>query len=204
MAKAAQIDLMAFPEGETSRLVGLSLWQLRQWAEDLYSPHYAVGFYTFRDLVSLRTLAALRDKTTKAQLVLAGDHLRKYYETPWSRLRFGIGPLRRIYFADPDTGSWLSADEANQRITPVALEEIPAKLEREVRRSRQRRPDTVGKIVRTRGICGNKWRIDGTRITVDTLKPYLTDERSTASILREFPTLKPADIQAVRDYLAVG
>lgn len=195
---------MAFPEGETSRLVGLSLWQLRQWARDLYSPHYAIGFYTFRDLVSLRTLATLRQKTTKRELVRVGRHLRKHYDAPWSSLRFGIGPHDRIYFSDPATGRWLSADESEQNITPLTLDEIPARLERDVRKSRRRNPATIGRVTRTRGICGNRPRVDGTRITVEALKPYLDENLSVALILKEFPTLKRADVDAVRDYLATG
>lgn len=204
MARDSDVAIMAFPEKETSRLVDLSLWQLRHWSRDLYKPHYEIGFYTFRDLVSLRTLATLRQKTTKQQLVRVGEHLRKYYDAPWSSLRFGLGPHRRVYFADPRTGRWLSADEAQQNITPIALDEIPAKLEREVRKARQRDPATIGRVTRTRGICGNRPRIDGTRIAVDALKPYFDEKRSITAILKEFPTLKRADVQAARDYLATG
>ncbi len=197
-------DRMAFSIQEAARLGHVSEWQLRDWSNDLYRPHWKSGLFTFRDLLALRTLSSLREKVSRHELRRAGAAMRKHYAEPWSRLRVGVGPKNRIYFADPKTGAWLSADGIEQRITPEALDHIAEQLERDVRHARQRDPRTYGKITRTRGVCGSRPRVDGTRITVDALRPFIDGSAPDRVILQEFPTLCAADIMAVRNFLAAA
>ena len=111
--------ILGFTRDEATRLSGLSEGQLRDWSDGLYAPHWSSGLYSFLDLVALRTLAKLRKEfgIRPAQLKRASAFLRKHSDRPWSALKLGVGPKKRVYFWDPVAECWLSADDAEQSIT---------------------------------------------------------------------------------------
>lgn len=55
-------------------------------------------------------------------------------------------------------------------------------------------------IEKTPGFCGGDARVAGTRIPVWLLVLHLRSGRADADILRDYPTLSPADLDAVWDY----
>lgn len=200
MSQEAPVEIMAFTAEEASLLSGLSVRQLRDWQAELYAPKWDSGFYSFTDLVALRVLSILRNQHNIPPRVLkkAGAYLKSKHDQPWSGLRLGVGPHRKIEFLDRETGKWHGADAAGQTIATIALDEVRRPLTTAVRKARKRDPKTVGRIDRQRGVCSNDARIAGTRVRVSAVRDCIEDGMSDRDILREFPTLKLADIKAVR------
>jgi uncharacterized protein (DUF433 family) len=58
--------------------------------------------------------------------------------------------------------------------------------------------DDVGKIVRTPGVVGGRFRFAGTRIWVTLVKKMLREGVDDAWILANYPSLTPADLEAAR------
>lgn len=202
MTSVVKEAIMAFDRTEASGLSGLTEHQLRAWSRNLYAPEWrASGFYSFVDLVALRTLGKLRKdfRVRPRELRRVGDYLRKHSDKPWSKLKLGVGPKNRIYFWDPVAKRWLSADGVQQSITVVALDQLAAKLTREVRAARARPKPDLGQFEKARGVCGGRLRFKGTRVTVDAVKSLLHAGQTTRQILAEFPSLSARDVAAARN-----
>jgi uncharacterized protein (DUF433 family) len=203
----ASILHWAFQAEEVERLTKLPGTRLQKWARDFYPPAFGGGLYSFRDLVALRVLAALRldHDVSRQELRRAGEYLRRYSDDPWSKLCVGVAPKdkkrkgTRVAFKNPNTGQWECADETAQELFHIAIAEVFEKTEREVRALRQRTSSDVGRIDRHRGVMGNADCIAGTRIPVSTIADYLDEGRSDWQIIELFPQLTPADIEAVRE-----
>lgn len=200
-------DVGAFTEAQAARVTGLSVRQLRQWARTGMFPatHTAEGgggrrIYSFRDLVGLRTLAAIREvgRVSLTRLREAAGWLKREHETPWSSLKFWVGPKGTLYFGDPKSGAPISAGPPYQAGIPVALDEIVAQVRQQASALRHRAPADVGQIARYRGVMGNARVFAGTRILVQTVAEMLEDGVGVEEILREFPTLTAADVAAAR------
>lgn len=202
-------NIMAFTTPQVVRLTGLSDRVLRYWEQTgVYTashvdPRPRVPFrriYTFRDLVSLRTLALLRreHRVSLDDLLRAGAYLRETYPDrpdPWAALRFGVLG-RRVVFRDPSSGDWMAAAPPGQRVLAIDVAEIARSTEREARHLTARRPETIGQIERNRTVLGNAWRIAGTRIPTSAIRHFHEDGADTATILREYPDLTEEDIAA--------
>jgi uncharacterized protein (DUF433 family) len=60
------------------------------------------------------------------------------------------------------------------------------------------------RIVRDKGICGGEPLFKGTRVTLRTILASLAEGDSVEEILKDFPSLKPEDIQAAIAFAAGG
>ncbi len=60
------------------------------------------------------------------------------------------------------------------------------------------------RIVRNRKICGGTAVIKGTRVTVRTILASLAEGATVNEILKDFPTLKEADVRAVIAFAAAS
>ena len=60
------------------------------------------------------------------------------------------------------------------------------------------------RIMRDKGICGGEAVFKGTRVTLRTVLVSLADGDSADEILKDFPSLKPEDIQAAIAFAAAG
>ena len=60
------------------------------------------------------------------------------------------------------------------------------------------------RIIRDKGICGGEPVFKGTRVTLRTVLASLADGDTAEAILRDFPDLKPADIQAAIVFAAAS
>jgi uncharacterized protein (DUF433 family) len=66
-------------------------------------------------------------------------------------------------------------------------------------------PNTyVARIVRDKTICGGEPVFKGTRVTLRTVLASLADGDTAEEILADFPSLKPADIQAAIAFAAAS
>ncbi len=59
-------------------------------------------------------------------------------------------------------------------------------------------------IVRDPKVCGGEPVIKGTRVTLRTVLASLAEGATTDEILRDFPSLRPADVQAVICFAAAS
>ena len=202
-------DPGAFTEDQAAKITGLSTGQLAYWARtDLFpASHPAESgplrrIYSFRDLVGLRTVASLREMGVSVQeLRKLGDWLRREHETPWASLRFWIGPKKKVYFSDPDSGTPLTVGPPYQGGIPVALDQIAAQVRAKVDTMRTRTPEQFGVVERNRNVMGNAPVFAGTRILVQSVREMLEDGLSEEEILKEFPTLGPSDVATARSGL---
>jgi uncharacterized protein (DUF433 family) len=60
------------------------------------------------------------------------------------------------------------------------------------------------RIVRDKGICGGEPLFKGTRVTLRTILASLAEGDSVEEILKDFPSLKPEDIQAAIAFAAAS
>jgi uncharacterized protein (DUF433 family) len=65
-------------------------------------------------------------------------------------------------------------------------------------------PSTTERITKTAGICGGRACIRGHRIPVWVLVGYRELGRNDDEILRSYPSLTPADLEAAWDFAAVN
>jgi DNA-binding transcriptional MerR regulator len=205
--------ILAFTGQQASRLTGLSPRVLRYWEQtDVYSASYVDErprvpyrrIYSFRDVVSLRTLALLRKEhhVKLDDLRRTGRFLRETYpdrSDPWSELRFGL-LNGRVVFRDPETGTWLTATPPGQTILPIDVAEIARATEQEAAQFIERRPEDVGVVVRQRYVLGNAWRLAGTRIPTSAVWHFHEDGADAPAIRRAYPDLADADVAAAIDH----
>jgi DNA-binding transcriptional MerR regulator len=196
--------LLAFTGLQVQRLTDLSPRVLRYWEETgVFKASYVDErprrpyrrIYTFRDLVSLRTLALLRKRVPLDELRRLGEYLSAHYEAPWAELRFGVAG-RRIVFPDPVTGEWVVARPRGQTVIPIMIEEIARTTAAETATLRDRRPEQIGKLARHRHVAHNSWVIDGTRIPTSAVWHFHEAGYDTNGIIREYPDLTAADVEA--------
>ena len=60
------------------------------------------------------------------------------------------------------------------------------------------------RIIRDPAVCGREAVFKGTRVTLRTILASLADGDSTEEILKDFPALKPEDVQAAIAFAAAS
>jgi uncharacterized protein (DUF433 family) len=65
-------------------------------------------------------------------------------------------------------------------------------------------PATTDRITKTPGVCGGDACISGHRIPVWVLVGYRRLGKSDASLLRDYPSLTPTDLQSAWEYAAAN
>ena len=209
-------EILAFTADNVCRLTGLSMGQLRYWDKtDFFSPellddHRRRAFgriYSFRDVVGLRTIGVLRNQhhIPLQELRKVGEWLsaHAHKETPWSSLRFAlIG--RKVVFADPaaEKPTFIEARGGGQHVIEMDLEPIASDMRREARKLSERRQEQIGTVVRNRYVVHNAWVLAGTRIPTEAIWNFHRAGYNAAAILREYPRLTAADVQAAIEFEA--
>lgn len=201
--------MMAFTADQLSRLAGISVGRLRYWEktkafiperlERIVSGPYS-RIYTFQDLVSLRVIAHLRVNhgIELQQLRNVSNYINDYADQPWSSLAVRVFGSH-LEFRDPQSLKWISANPFGQSSLAIEFEEVSAEAETDARRAMRRAPEQVGSIVRHRNVMSNEYVFDGTRIPVSTVYRLLDASYSHTDILRCYPTLSEADIEAAKN-----
>jgi DNA-binding transcriptional MerR regulator len=203
-------EILAFSREQVSRLANVSEQRLRYWDNiGLLSPKYAdenrrrpfSRVYSFRDLVGLRTLVLLRDQyhVSLQELRRFDLWLRKNYETPWSSLTFSVSG-KKLFFDDPETGALVASRPQGQVGMRIVLETIANETSTAIARLRKREDEQIGKIVRHRNISHNAPVLAGTRIPTESVWGFHCAGYDTDRIIRQFPILTPADVQAAIEY----
>jgi uncharacterized protein (DUF433 family) len=76
------------------------------------------------------------------------------------------------------------------------MKEIIRNVEQSLRRLNRRTPNQVGKIDQNRYVVRNEPVIAGTRVTTSSIYRLHKAGYSSEAIIREFPRLRPADVEA--------
>jgi uncharacterized protein (DUF433 family) len=198
--------LLAFTTDHVRRLTGLSPRVLRYWEETgVFRASYIDErprrpyrrLYTFRDVVSLRTLATLRrqHKVDLDELRKVGRYLAQHGNAPWASLRFRLAG-RHVVFDDPEVGVAIVGRPLGQSVILIDLEEIALDTEAEAAALRDRTPSELGKVTRHRHVNHNAWVIAGTRIPTSAIWNYYEDGYDIDEIIFEYPQLRRVDIEA--------
>jgi DNA-binding transcriptional MerR regulator len=205
-------DTFAVPDKRAAQLAGVSMKQLRHWEKtglvvpsvrQQISPRNTVRLYNFQDLLELLVAAELRHRPgiSLQHIRRLVGHLRsREFGAPLRELKFATRG-REIYINYPD-GSWSGDAVPDQLIyrQAIALDEVAAKIDR----ARDRDPGAAGKVTSRRGVHRSKPVFAGTRIPVASVQRYLQAGYDTAAIIREYPSLTPADVEAARHHLTAS
>jgi uncharacterized protein (DUF433 family)/DNA-binding transcriptional MerR regulator len=195
----------AFSEEQIGRMVGLTKSRLRYWARtDFFKPSFVEEngrlpysrFYSFKDIVALRTLEMLR-----VQNNVPLQHLRKVAET-LSHLRDELWTAttlfvwnRNVSFVNPITGTPEDV-LSGQYLLGIPLNKVIEDTKNDVIAFRSRPANTVGHLSRNRSVVRNALVVSGTRIPVSAIVRLREDGYTVDQIIDEYPDLTPEDVQA--------
>lgn len=157
------------------------------------TPGRTVRLYSYTELMSLLVAAELRRAGISLQHIrVIVEHLHsRGYPEPLNQVSFAVVG-GRVYFQHDD-GTWES-DLPDQVVIHEVLDLQP--LRARIRDAEQRRRDTVGHVEKRRGVLGSKPVVAGTRVPVATIQRFLSSGRSVDDVLRAYPQLERADIDA--------
>jgi DNA-binding transcriptional MerR regulator/uncharacterized protein (DUF433 family) len=195
--------ILAFTSPQVQRLTGLTARRLVYWDETgVYHPTYKDErayrayrrIYTFRDVVSLRTLVALRDRfgISLDELRKTGEHLMQFTDDPWTK-RFWV-ENGRVYFHLSELSE--HPIDRHGQTTYLDLGPIWDEVERETAGWTERDPGDIGQLSRHRHVQHNQWVIKGTRIPTSAVWSFHAAGYDTAGIIEQYPTLHAADVVA--------
>lgn len=200
-------ELLAISEDWMRRLTGLSGRQLRQWEQEgVYSPEFtdaerrqpASRMYSFEDVVALRALAQAHEGLPLPQLRALGAWLQEHRRQGWSNLRFAVA-ADRVFVSNPSTGD-LTIPAEHTSARTYEMEEFARDMRGQVEQLRVRNGENVGRIARHRNVMSNAPVIAGTRIPTAAIWDFHEANYDEDAILREYPQLTPADVQAAIGY----
>lgn len=205
------VQYFAFSAQQVCRLTGLSLRQLAYWdATEFFEPEYAPGYaygafsrvYSFRDVVGLYTIGLLRKrfKFPLQKLRTVGQYLRQYDEAPWSALALYVQGGDIVFRHPSNPEEYSSAVKVGQRVFPLEMETVVRHVEMRANRLRWRRRHQIGKITRNRYIVHNAAVLAGTRIPTSAVWNLHSAGYDTEAIIREYPRLRHADVDAALAY----
>lgn len=196
--------IQAFSEDHVARLTGLTVNQIRHWDRTgFYRPSFADDnrkaafsrIYSFRDIASLRVLAALRDKEVSLQhLRQVSDKLSHLGEERWIKTTLYV-LKKRVVFLEPGTERPREV-VSGQYTFAIKLMDVMSDVKKDIDALNRRDDTKVGKIERNRWVAHNAYVIAGTRIPVEAVKNFHKAGFSVEQIRREYPDLTPADIKA--------
>jgi uncharacterized protein (DUF433 family) len=196
----------AFSADQVVRLTGLSMRQLAYWdklgffqpqhaAEDRKTPHSRI--YSFKDVVGLRTLSILKRtyKCSLPHLQSVAKELTAYSDAPWAELTLYV-MKKKVQFKEPDSGRVRGVVDGQYALLPIrsVMEDVRQAAEQ----LRQREPEQIGKVEKHRYVSHQAAVISGTRIRVATIQHFIEAGYSPSDILKEYPSLTEADIEAAR------
>jgi DNA-binding transcriptional MerR regulator len=155
----------AFTEDDVARLTGVTKRQLRYWDRDgFFAP--SLGYedrsrpysrlYTFRDIVSLKVLNALRNdaKVALPHLREVKDTLLHLGEDLWAKTTLYV-LNRRVVFVNPETDS-MEEVVTGQGVLQIPLIVVTGNMQEAVKALRRRDSDLIGKFEQKRGIAHNQ------------------------------------------------
>lgn len=204
MTKAANI-IATFTEDQAERLAGISRRQLRYWDRtEFFIPSHAYEnrsvalsrLYSFRDLVCLKILHALRNeaKVSLPHLREVKERLAHLGDDLWAKTTLYV-LNRRVIFHNPESEAREEV-VSGQAILEIPLKVVSGNMADAVRVLRQRDQVSIGKIERHKNVAHNQSVVAGTRIPVRSVQAFAAAGYSIDEIKKEYPTLTDEDIRA--------
>ena len=204
--------IVAFSEDQAERLTGVTKAQLRYWDKtDFYRPSYAednrrIAFsriYSFKDIVALRVLSALRN-----QYSVSLQHLRdvsvllsQLDSDPdrWAATKLFVHKKHVVWY---EPGTDLPQEIASgQYMVPIQLRKVVANTMNRVAQLVSPRDWTkIGTIERSRYVAHNAYVIAGTRIPVNAIKRFAESGYTADQILQEYPDITKQDVEAALSF----
>ena len=195
----------AYSEEQIGRMVGLTKSRLRYWARtDFFKPSFVEEdgrlpysrFYSFKDVVALRTLEMLRVRNS-----VPLQHLRKVAERLahmkdelWSRTTlFVLDKKVLVVNSEFDQPQEIVS---GQFVLGIPLAKVIDDTRNDIIAFRSRPANTVGHLSRNRSIARNALVVSGTRIPVGSVVRLHEDGYTVNQIIAEYPDLTPEDIKA--------
>lgn len=190
--------LDAFTEGQVLKLTKLSARRLAYWRQTGFyrpsAPQAAYGrYYSFRDVVALRTLRALRDEHR-----IPLQHLRQVAaalpdlgQDIWHRCTIYVHGRAVALLQPGEAYPWEPV--ARQYVMSIPLQRIADETRRDARKLMSRPKSQVGKVQRARG---SEAMLAGTRIPVSAVQRFAEAGFSPEQIVAEYPDLTLRDVRA--------
>ena len=187
----------------------MSVYQLRQWDKEGFFPaaygaakqHVPFGrLYSFRDLVSLQVLNNLRNdnKIPLSHLREVSAKLSHLGDRKWSGTTLYILG-KRVVLEDPATKRREDV-VSGQKVFNIPLR-VVIKNTRDRIKELNNRSSAVGEFTKGKFVAHNELVFSGTRIPVSIIIEFHEAGFTPAGIIREYPDLTEADIEAaVRVY----
>ena len=211
--KEAMLDVSnvvaAFSEEQVQRLTNLTIARLRYWHRTgFFAPAFVEDnprlpysrFYSFKDVVALRTLELLRvqNNVPLQHLRKVAEKLSHLKEALWTQTTLYVVD-RKVVFVNPVTGL---AEEvlSGQYLLGIPLVRVITDTKKDVEKLRQRSPAQVGNVAKSQGICHNAWVVAGTRIPIAAIRRLHEDGFSEKQIVDEYPDLTLADVRAALNH----
>jgi uncharacterized protein (DUF433 family) len=198
----------AFSEEHTEKLTGITKFQLRRWDKiDFFKPSYSQidsrtysRAYSFKDIVALRVLYALRKKygVSFQHLRKVSEKLVHLAEDRWTGTRLYV-LNKKVIWQEPGTEKPQEI-VSNQYVVPMQLEAVISETKNIIESLNFRNGSKVGIIEKKRFINHNSPVIAGTRISVDAIKRFAKAGYTTDQIIKEYPDLTQKDIEAALEY----
>lgn len=200
----------AFSEDQASRLTQLSITRLRYWAKTgFFAPSYVADgkgpfskFYSFKDIVALRTLEMLRVRNgvPLQHLRKVAENLAHLKDELWTTTKLRVWN-RKVVFDDPDSGRAREV-VSGQYVEEYRLVTIMEETDAAVEQMKVRSSDEVGQVVRIAGVQHGAAVIAGTRIPVASVQRLYEDGYTIEQIIEEYPRLTDGDVRAALSYQA--
>jgi uncharacterized protein (DUF433 family) len=204
--------IAAFSEEQVQKLTGLNKRRLRYWNDsNFFKPSFVEEnarlpnsrFYSFKDIVALRTIEILRIQNS-----VPLQHLRKVAERLvhlkdelWTKTTLFV-VNRKVVFVNPETGKPQEV-VSGQYLLGIPLQKVMQDASNDIEKMQKRSDAEKGHISRSRAIAHNAWVIAGTRIPVDAVVSLHDDGCSVDQIIAEYPDLTREDIQAAITHQAI-
>lgn len=195
----------AFSEEQVQRMTGLTIGRLRYWAKtDFFKPSFVNDnqrlpyskFYSFKDVVALRTLEILRvqNNVPLQQLRIVADRLSHLKNDLWTKTTLFV-ENRKVVIIDPETHKHMEVITL-QYLLGISLEQIINETKADIIAFRSCPEGAIGRISRNRSVMRNAKVVSGTRIPVKAIIRLNEDGYTTDQIIAEYPDLRSEDIEA--------
>ena len=201
----------AFSEEQVQRITKLSKTRLRYWQRTgFFAPSFVEEnarlpfsrFYSFKDIVALRTLEMLRvqNNVPLQHLRKVAEKLEHLKDDLWTKTTLWV-INRKVVFEEPDSGKPREV-VSGQYLIGYPLKKVVEDTRDDIEAMRKRSTSEVGHVAKASGICHRAYVIAGTRIPVTAVRRLHDDGYSIEKIIEEYPDLTPEDVRAALEHEA--
>jgi uncharacterized protein (DUF433 family)/DNA-binding transcriptional MerR regulator len=201
--------IAAFSEEQVQRITGLTVGRLRYWARtDFFKPSFVEEnqrlpysrFYSFKDVVALRTLEMLRvqNNVPLQQLRIVAEKLAYLKDDLWTSTTLFV-ENRKVAVVNSESGAAYEV-ASGQYLLRIPLKKVVDDTKADILAFRSRSESDIGHVSRRRGVIQNALVVSGTRIPVGAIIRLNEDGYSVDRIIDEYPDLRKEDIEAALRY----